>query len=330
MLANLLPGVRDLRAPLAAGYVWLLALFLAFEPLLPSRQEATGIWASLIRIQGSLGAIGLGIALSFAAYLVGSVSDAVTSGVVRAAVRMRRTPNTPDTSYSERGKTALQDVVSGRMELLRQALREHGTTLAALYAQKRRHAPEVDEGSIPRIRDLLDHVVGPSFEDPVADPVEADRRATLTMGAGLQHNVKFEFDLMLTRLLGRDSELFSAIDRLRAEAEFRIAVTAPLLALAAALAWRATWWSAVLVAMGALLLARQGAQRNRAANDALLEALRVDRAQAPTIDRIDALVKEITELPREHAGPTRQAPDEAPRSPRDPGTAAERDKRPTS
>ncbi len=30
MLASLLPGLRDLRAPLTAGYVLLLAIYLAF------------------------------------------------------------------------------------------------------------------------------------------------------------------------------------------------------------------------------------------------------------------------------------------------------------
>jgi hypothetical protein len=36
MLASLLPGLRDLRAPLAAGYLWLAAGWLYFAPLLPA------------------------------------------------------------------------------------------------------------------------------------------------------------------------------------------------------------------------------------------------------------------------------------------------------
>ena len=32
MLVNLLPGLRDLRAPLSAGFIWLLGIWLLVEP----------------------------------------------------------------------------------------------------------------------------------------------------------------------------------------------------------------------------------------------------------------------------------------------------------
>jgi hypothetical protein len=39
MLLNLLPGLRDLRAPLAAGYLWLAAGWLFFAPKLLDLQN---------------------------------------------------------------------------------------------------------------------------------------------------------------------------------------------------------------------------------------------------------------------------------------------------
>ncbi|MFF4392878.1 MULTISPECIES: hypothetical protein [unclassified Streptomyces] len=40
MLASLLPGLRELRTPLATGYLYLLLLFLLFSDSIPTKNEA--------------------------------------------------------------------------------------------------------------------------------------------------------------------------------------------------------------------------------------------------------------------------------------------------
>jgi hypothetical protein len=75
VLMNLLPGLRDLRAPLAAGYLWLITLWLALDRLgwLPAKRPAgTGEVAQLWSLGGTLGKTVLLAALTFLAYLVGS------------------------------------------------------------------------------------------------------------------------------------------------------------------------------------------------------------------------------------------------------------------
>jgi hypothetical protein len=42
MLTSILPGIRDLRAPLTAGYLWLLAAWIAFGDHLPRARPASG------------------------------------------------------------------------------------------------------------------------------------------------------------------------------------------------------------------------------------------------------------------------------------------------
>ena len=83
MLASLLPGVRELRAPLAAGYPWLLAAWLLFYDEIRSRDEATGAVDTFYGLNDAATAIGLAIALSFVAYLIGSLSQALTDALVR-------------------------------------------------------------------------------------------------------------------------------------------------------------------------------------------------------------------------------------------------------
>jgi hypothetical protein len=72
MLTSLLPGLRDLRAPLAAGYLRLFAIWIAFEPSLGTGES--GVAASLLNLKEELTPVGLAAAVSFIAYLIGSLS----------------------------------------------------------------------------------------------------------------------------------------------------------------------------------------------------------------------------------------------------------------
>jgi hypothetical protein len=79
MLSSVLPGIRELRAPLAAGFIWLTTLWLVFANGAPTRDEAQGVYEATYRLGDALSAIGLGVVASFVAYLLGSLSQAVFS-----------------------------------------------------------------------------------------------------------------------------------------------------------------------------------------------------------------------------------------------------------
>jgi uncharacterized protein YjbI with pentapeptide repeats len=302
VLANLLPGVRELRAPLAAGYVWLAALFLAFEPLFPAREQATGIWDSVLTLKDELGPVGLGVAVSFVAYVLGSISESFVGAVLeikRLIPRRRR--GGPSASFTsaerpaligEKGKAALQDVAGQRAEVFASVLRQKGTSLEKVITPV--HILGFDGPPLPLefaafepIRDLL-VLAGALGPEPPAGQDERERTARKKLQDALGRAVLSELDLVRTRLLGRENELFSTIDRLHAEADFRFAVAPALVGLSGALAWRATWWSSAITLGCALVLALQGRDRTRRSNEALLEALRVGRAPAPSLERFDA------------------------------------------
>lgn len=76
MLASLLPGLRELRTPLAAGYLWLVFVFLVSGS--PTSVEAApSQLQDLATAVQALGKAAPGIAVSFIAYLIGSVSQDV-------------------------------------------------------------------------------------------------------------------------------------------------------------------------------------------------------------------------------------------------------------
>jgi hypothetical protein len=90
VLASALPGFRDLRGPLIAGYLWLLFGWLILDPELPPpANNGTGFVDTLLDLADVVGRVGIALAVSVAAYLVGSIS-ATLSQLIAAILRAVR------------------------------------------------------------------------------------------------------------------------------------------------------------------------------------------------------------------------------------------------
>ncbi|GAB2578104.1 hypothetical protein [Kribbella endophytica] len=74
MLASLLPGLRDVRTPLAVGYLWLLNLWLFFgHYALRGSNADSRTWEAVIAAYEFLGQGAAIAAVSFTAFLVGAI-----------------------------------------------------------------------------------------------------------------------------------------------------------------------------------------------------------------------------------------------------------------
>jgi hypothetical protein len=389
MLANLLPGVRELRAPLAAGYLWLLAVYLAFEPLVPRDIEGT-LWDSLDRLREAISPAGVAVAVSFLAYVVGSLSETLTAARGRLTARLggnrmrvgqghlvgwrngafstrnglltiwrgRSTPQGTEVYVREpavvgaKGREALRGVIGSSVEALGEKLERHDLELADALAyagrgleqerttliddlrdlekrveereeylgtpvgatagyrdddhqlrylrnQRERQAArlkahnEHGQTTLQQLKPLLPALEAADVLSEVFQPIRPESRSAEALAHVLEQQVQTELPLIRTRLLGREAEFFSAVDRLRAEAEFRLALGPPLLALAGALAWRATWWAAAFTVVTAVVLALQGVERARRSSDALIDAVRIGRAQAPALERVTETIERL-------------------------------------
>jgi hypothetical protein len=71
MLAQLLPGLREVRTPLACGYLWLLAAYFALYNPIPEPGHARGAVAAVYDLSALAGRPATLAAVTFAAYLVG-------------------------------------------------------------------------------------------------------------------------------------------------------------------------------------------------------------------------------------------------------------------
>jgi hypothetical protein len=75
VLSGLLPGFRELRAPLAAGYLYLLTVWLLIGDLVPRARPPSGPFADLWDLGGILGRTVVIAAVTFSAYLLGSFME---------------------------------------------------------------------------------------------------------------------------------------------------------------------------------------------------------------------------------------------------------------
>jgi hypothetical protein len=252
LLSTLLPGLRDLRAPLAAGYLWLAALWLVCGSRITDLGE--GAEASFASRNAHLawdymGRPGQAVALTFAAYIVGSAATDFTKGTVGSLLReMWAHALLP-------GATQPSDVVSkGVKENLALWLRQWETD----------HPEAWDFLLEERIPTYLD------IEPEAIRKAESERAADQLLG---------QIETLRTQLLRSAPVLAEELDRRRAEGEFRIAVGFPLVALVgiAAVASGIAWLTLLVVVplVAATRIIGSGRRRMRSANDDLIELMTI-------------------------------------------------------
>jgi hypothetical protein len=293
MLVSLLPGLRDLRTPLAAGYVWLLAAWVAVEPWIPLRPEDDTVLGSAYRAGRAVSIAALGVALSFAAYLVGTLSTSLLSGPLR-----RRFGGD---SLNPQSQSALRQVARAGREQLVLTLSLSGTDVDHFF-EEQFASPEDSKEPSGWLRWVRRNLFPPPEKDQRATQVlltadtagvsspldlrDVERERLLAAAISRDLNV-----VATTRLLGRDQELYIVVDKNRAEADFRLGVVPPLLALAVAISVRSPGLvAAVVLAVGVLVswaLVVEARRSGRDANEILLDSIVDGRVPAPSLDRAE-------------------------------------------
>ena len=222
---------------------------------LPSSGEATGLLKDVYELSRSAGRPAVGAAITFTAYLLGILSVAVSQKLVetlsKTLVRVNR----------EGFQTDLLDVTSSYY-LTSSSWR----SLPLGWSLTIRRSPGVWPSPAGMI--MLRRAI------ELAGHTEAPKKVYAELITDL--------NLVPSRLLGRDPELYGTYDRKRSEAEFRAGVSFPLLVACCALALETRWlW--LLALPVPLMLIRQAVRLQRAATDVLAEAVRSGRVESPAL-----------------------------------------------
>ncbi len=89
MLANLLPGLREIRAPLAAGYLWLVVGWLLLHDRVDTGSSASGAVDALAELRDAIGVGGIAGAATFLAYLLGALWEPVSARLAESLWLLR-------------------------------------------------------------------------------------------------------------------------------------------------------------------------------------------------------------------------------------------------
>lgn len=266
MLASLLPGLRDLRTPLAAGYLVLATVYVALPVGVVDDYRTI---AGAGRLVGLIVDLGTGPALavlSFIAYVVGVFAHGLLYGTSRWAYeRLRNAEGRIGRLRADAFALAVGRVrlLAATDEAFAAALDKQQAVLRTEY-QRKNDPDRLNRLELPNRKPNLLRII--DFE-PHAAAIEADL-------PGLP-----------TRLLGREPEIWSSWDRAKSESEFRVTVSLCLTGFFGVLVWRASpWWGiGVLVALVILL---QGYLKDREADRILVECLRSGRLESASLTRL--------------------------------------------
>jgi hypothetical protein len=279
LLASALPGLRDVRAPLVIGYIWVLVAWLLVQPETPLVEHYdTGTTGLVVQLADSIGALWTAAAMSVAAYLLGVVSLTVPAPFAPRRLAAIRTTDPSALEELRRLATTPWEIREGTAPSIRASARQRTVeTWRRLPAQV--HPPSV--------KGLFDDAMAawPDMEDRqrlrVAEEVLA---YTATM--------RTELTDRHTLLLTEDPTLFNEGDRARSEAELRLGVALPLLALSVVLAVRysnALW---LLLATGSVTLWFSGTRRRRDAEAVVVDAFRAGKVPSAAAERFVATISD--------------------------------------
>lgn len=307
-LTSLLPGLREVRAPLVAGYMWVLFGWLLADPAAPDHSKGD-LYDRLAQVGTAVGPVGEAVAASVLAYLVGSLITSVVMWLVDYGVSTRGRRFLTYGPLEERGsKQVTLDTVleiSGLQQMhdqppgVRGALAGRleisslGRTLYALAVRELGTERRQLETAIERANKRAGGIApvtpvrrgGPEFV--IAFQVsegDSSRRQEFVVPRFLPMRDFFaELPILRTRLVEASESTGMKVERIHSEAEFRFAVAVPLLALVILFSTHSTIWALALLAPLALCL--QGFSLEREGDRQLLDALRA-RSETEELEKI--------------------------------------------
>lgn len=289
MLASLLPGIRELRAPLAAGYTWLFGLWLALHQFLPPNGQATGLLRDLINLGDWSGKPAIFAALSFIAYILGILSiaalhviDSWLSDLLRPLRDVRFIGILiPGSRWTTKVRDALEDAVANKLanrflsdEEFRAAVMENAERLTGQAKTDKRLSSTILHYSSMSEQELKDDYYA--------------RWLLLNMTVRTAPHVESargDLPYLAPRLLGREEQIYAEYDRRKAEGNFLAGLIIPLSFIVVTLAVTVSiWW--ISGAPAPVILAYLAVESWIAADQNLALALSADRVTSPALERV--------------------------------------------
>jgi hypothetical protein len=278
LISNLLPGLRDLRTPLATGYLWLIFVWLLVHKQVPtSVATAKGPLKSLYEISDLVGKGAILTAVTFIAYLLGSLLTKPYSRPVHIDSKLtdedlyrglRTKPSGAEQFFSQdAAQSAVVQLISfidSRLLDSKIGFRLHREVLEA------RRVPVIQED-----------------DDPSA-PI-------LNMRAAYASSIVADFDWIGMQLEAKNRNFWDTYDRKTAEMDFRYSIVWPLAAIIVTISWQSSLlWLFLLAVPFWLFLAALHLTAEVAT--ILVQAISLGIVVPPVFEDLDKLVQKRKEM----------------------------------
>ncbi|MDR7356390.1 hypothetical protein [Paeniglutamicibacter sulfureus] len=231
MLAQILPGFRDFRTPLVTGSLWMILVWLLFGMPVPSKDMTTGPMGLMNSLGEYLTPTALLGVLSFTAYVIGIVlsldSNLATAIVGRFSVQGSKNIAFGLIEQASRGAISMSDEPIGDPNDRSMPVRR-----LVGNALERAHQKDVNwqmvywkfDGEIPN--DLIDDA-----RDDYMVQKQNIGKALNHVRSAIELGVEREIPNLGNKLLHVNKELYDVYDRARSEADFRLGIAPPILAI---------------------------------------------------------------------------------------------------
>ncbi|QQC91069.1 hypothetical protein [Streptomyces alfalfae] len=278
MLTQLLPGFRELRSPLATGVLWLLTLWVAVGDRMPSRTEATGFAARVYDLAELTGRPGVGAALIFTAYVIGSVVSIPANQLLREPAHAAWDADNvlPDRWPVLQGRPVLTQHPSAPAGAGYPAFSDTRLLTRQAWADLQSHV-----SAVPLLLWL--------------ESQRSERHRDVARRI-LLRSILEELGQLGTRLHAQNSALYDDHDRLMAEADLRVNIGAGVAVLAGALSVRVSPLCLLVFAVSALLII-MGLARARQANDVIVQALVIGEVTSTALAEADRTAEALAGAP---------------------------------
>jgi hypothetical protein len=305
VLGSVLPGLRQIRAPLAAGFLWLFVFWIGFWRDVRFDELSSGLAGDVYRLLQAFGVGSVLAATTFVAYLVGTLAQPL--GWLFAA------PYALGHRFNElQYQSPLKNVAPEGEEPLPSSADSPFADLARLMIETLESRFAADDRArleaVERIKGLASGPFRLSYMLPhsgfVGD-VTADEAATAVMGPeGGSQNIRLGMIILLVhvedywrrlvddftetvphRLLGKEPEVYANFDRYVAEYEFRRAVAGPLYLLFGVLAFQISFFW-IFGWLGCFTLTRLAYGARRDGYIQLTQSLHAGRVESPVLTEI--------------------------------------------
>lgn len=242
-MQNILPGLRELRAPLSAGYVWLFGLWVLLGHAFGARNPSGTVYGQVVALSTWAGRPATLLGISFVAYLLGVLSGSLTSLVNRGLFRILRGARdvklvrilAPPYRDEERFNELIRDILHARM--VRRYETDSGFKARVLGHWRR---------AVYMSQKYGHKLIGTSFAGLTDDAIERRAEENVSVRASLVFTIvdveghlshgRDEVRYVRYRLAGREDQIYNEFDRIWSEAEFRLGLALPSLFLSVSLA----------------------------------------------------------------------------------------------